>query len=284
MLLLEERPLVLVILLLGRSGEKSLTAIDAQNLKIAYSDTPIVADLSLKLQTGEVTALLGPNGSGKSTILRSLARLLQPTKGAIYLNGRNIAKMPTKQIARQMAMLPQSPEIQASVTVWELVSYGRYPYQNILGGLSSKDIDAMRWALEITNLEPLAQRGVDTLSGGERQRAWIAMALAQQTQVLLLDEPTTFLDIRHQLDLLSLVRKLNRDRHLTVGWVLHDLNQAAAYSDRLIMLAKGKVVANGTPKEVIKTATIKEVFGVEMTVIPHPLSGSPTCLPYEIGQ
>ncbi len=260
-----------------------MTAIDAQNLKIAYSDTLIVADLSLALPLGEVTALLGPNGSGKSTILRSLARLLQPTKGAIYLNGRNIAKMPTKELARQLAMLPQSPDIPPSVSVWELISYGRYPYQSLLGRLSDRDITAMRWALEITNLEPLADRSVDTLSGGERQRAWIAMALAQQTQVLLLDEPTTFLDIRHQLDVLSLVRKLNRDRHLTVGWVLHDLNQAAAYSDRLIMLAQGKVVANGTPEEVMTTATIRKVFGVEMTIVPHPFSGSPTCLPCNMG-
>lgn len=258
-------------------------AIDAHNLKIAYGETLIVPDLSLTLHPGEVTALLGPNGSGKSTVLRALARLLQPTKGAIYLNGRNIAKMPTREIAHQLAMLPQSSEVPAGVTVWELVGYGRYPHQNLLGGFSSQDLAAMHWALEVTGLEPLAERAVDTLSGGERQRAWIAMALAQQTQVLLLDEPTTFLDIRHQLDVLSLVRGLNREHGIAVGWVLHDLNQAAAYSDRLIMLARGKVVTVGSPTEAMTASTIREVFGVEMTVISHPVSGSPICLPCDLG-
>ena len=260
-----------------------MVAIDAHNLKVAYGDTLIVPDLSLTLYPGKVTALLGPNGSGKSTVLRTLARLLQPTKGAVYLNGRNIAKMPTTDIARQLAMLPQSAEVPDGVTVWELIGYGRYPHQNLLGGFSPKDLAAMRWALEVTILEPLAERVVDTLSGGERQRAWIAMALAQQTQVLLLDEPTTFLDIRHQLDVLSLVRELNREHGITVGWVLHDLNQAAAYSDRLIMLASGKVVTAGSPAEVMTAKTIREVFEVEMTVISHPISGFPTCLPCNLG-
>lgn len=258
-------------------------AIDAHNLKIAYGDTLIVPDLSLTLYPGEVTALLGPNGSGKSTVLRTLARLLQPTKGAVYLNGRDIAKIPTREIARQLAMLPQSAEVPVGVTVWELIGYGRYPYQNLLGGFSTKDIAVMRWALEVTRLEPLAERVVDTLSGGERQRAWIAMALTQQTQVLLLDEPTTFLDIRHQLDVLTLVRGLNREHGITVGWVLHDLNQAAAYSDRLMMLTQGKLVAAGPPVEVMTANTIQQVFGVEMIVIPHPVSGSPTCLPCNLG-
>ena len=258
-------------------------AIDAHNLKIAYGDTLIVPDLSLTLYPGEVTALLGPNGSGKSTVLRTLARLLQPTKGAVYLNGRNMAKIPTREIACQLAMLPQSAEVPDGVTVWELIGFGRYPHQNLLGGFSTKDLAAMRWALEVTRLELMAERVVDTLSGGERQRAWIAMALAQQTQVLLLDEPTTYLDIRHQLDVLSLVRGLNREHGITVGWVLHDLNQAAAYSDRLIMLTHGKVVAAGSPAEVMTPSTIHDVFGVEMTVIPHPISGSPTCLPCNLG-
>ncbi|WP_250124555.1 ABC transporter ATP-binding protein [Chroococcidiopsis sp. CCMEE 29] len=260
-----------------------MVAVDAHNLKIAYGDTLIVPDLSLTLYPGEVTALLGPNGSGKSTVLCTLARLLQPNRGAVYLNGRNITKLPTREIARQLAMLPQSSEVPDGVTVWELIGYGRYPHQNLLGGFSTQDLAAMRWALKVTRLEPLAERVVDTLSGGERQRAWIAMALAQQTQVLLLDEPTTFLDIRHQLDVLSLVRGLNREHGITVGWVLHDLNQAAAYSDRLIMLTGGQVVAAGSPAEVMTASTIQEVFGVEMTVIPHPISGSPTCLPCNLG-
>ncbi|WP_414552098.1 ABC transporter ATP-binding protein [Anabaena sp. CCY 0017] len=260
-----------------------MSAIASQNLQIAYDGKIIVADLSVTFPLGEITALLGPNGSGKSTVLRTLARLIPANKGAIYLNGRNITQIPTKELARQLTILPQSSEAPPSVTVWELIGYGRYPHQNLLGGFSPKDIAAMEWALAVTGLEPLADRIVDSLSGGERQRAWIAMALAQQTQVLLLDEPTTFLDIRHQIEVLGLVRRLNQEHGITVGWVLHDLNQAAAYSDRLIMLKQGTVVAVGTPKEVITASTIQQVFDVEMTVIPHPINGYPTCLPCHLG-
>ncbi|MEA5583649.1 ABC transporter ATP-binding protein [Nodularia harveyana UHCC-0300] len=260
-----------------------MVVIDACNLKIAYERRIIVPDLSITLLEGEITALLGPNGSGKSTVLRTLARLLTPSRGAVYIDGCNIAKIPTKQLARQLAMLPQFSEIPPAITVKELIGYGRYPHQNLLGVFSPKDIAAMEWALAVTGLEPLAERIVDTLSGGERQRVWIAMALAQQTQVLLLDEPTTFLDIRHQIEVLALVRRLNQEHGITVGWVLHDLNQAAAYSDRLIMLKEGKVVAVGTPKEVITASTIQQVFDVEMTVIPHPINGYPTCLPCHLG-
>ncbi|WP_199249185.1 ABC transporter ATP-binding protein [[Phormidium] sp. ETS-05] len=260
-----------------------MIAIESRHLKIAYSDRLIVPDLSIEIATGKITALLGPNGSGKSTVLRSLARLLSPQSGIIYLHGRDIAQMQTRDMARELAMLPQSPEVPAGITVWELISYGRYPHRSLLGGLSPKDKAAMHWALEITGLQPLKNRLVDTLSGGERQRVWIALALAQQTKVLLLDEPTTFLDIRHQLDLLSLVRRLNREYGMTVVWVLHDLNQAAAYSDWAIMFRSGTVIASGSPPEVMTTGNILEVFGVEMTIIPHPITGVSTCLPSELG-
>jgi len=260
-----------------------LVAIDTHNLKIAYDHRIIVSDLSITLPEGEITALLGPNGSGKSTVLRTLARLLTPIRGAVYIDGCNIAKIPTKQLARKLAMLPQFSEIPSAITVKELIGYGRYPHQNLLGGFSQKDIAAMEWALAVTGLEALADRIVDTLSGGERQRAWIAMALAQQTQVLLLDEPTTYLDIRHQIEVLALVRRLNQEHGITVGWVLHDLNQAAAYSDRLIMLKQGNIVTAGTPQEVMTASNIQQVFGVEMTVIPHPINGYPTCLPCHLG-
>ncbi|BAB72347.1 ABC transporter ATP-binding protein [Anabaena sp. FACHB-709] len=259
------------------------TVIASQNLQIAYDGKIIVPDLSVAFSLGEITALLGPNGSGKSTVLRTLARLMQPSKGTIYLHGRDISHIPTKELAKQLTILPQSSEAPPGVTVWELIGYGRYPHQNLLGGFSQKDIAAMEWALAVTGLEPLANRIVDTLSGGERQRAWIAMALAQQTQVLLLDEPTTFLDIRHQIEVLALVRRLNQEHGITVGWVLHDLNQAAAYSDRLIMLQQGKIVTVGTPQEVMTASNIQQVFGVEMTVIPHPINGYPTCLPCHLG-
>jgi len=259
-----------------------VVTIEAQHVSIAYGDRVIIPDLSIALNVGEITALLGPNGSGKSTVLRALARLLQPSRGLIYLNGRNIFQQSTRELARQLAMLPQSAETPGGITVRDLVGYGRYPHQTLLGGCSQRDRAAIQWALDITGLAPLAERIVDTLSGGERQRAWIAMALAQQTPILLLDEPTTFLDIRHQLEILSLVRDLNRNHGLTVGWVLHDLNQAAAYSDRLILLSQGQVVKMGAPADVMTAATIRQVFGVEMTVIPHPVTGSPTCLPFEL--
>lgn len=256
-----------------------MVAIEAHNLEITYGDRIIVSGLDLVFPQGQITALLGPNGSGKSTVLRSLARLLTINRGAIYLHGKSIATIPTKKLARQLAMLPQSSEIPPGITVWELISYGRYPHQNLLGRFNEQDREIIKWAIAVTGLENLAERPVDKLSGGERQRAWIAMALAQKTSILLLDEPTTFLDIRHQLDILSLVRQLNKEHSITVGWVLHDLNQAAAYSDNLIMMRNGEILAQGNPKEVITTHNIKEVFDVDMTIIPHPESGDPTCLP-----
>lgn len=256
-----------------------MSAIDTNKLKLNYGETRVISDLSLSLQRGEVTALIGPNGSGKSTILRAIARLLSPVGGTVYLDGCNIAKLKTKEIARQLAFLPQAQEVPAGVTVRELIGYGRYPYQGLLRGLSQEDRAAIHWALAMTQLEPLAERAVDTLSGGERQRAWIAMALAQQTQILLLDEPTTYLDIRHQQEVLSLVRRLNREHGITVGWVLHDLNQAAVYSDRLIVLHKGKVFAEGRSRDVMTPNILHQVFGIEMVVVPHPQNGVPICLP-----
>jgi iron complex transport system ATP-binding protein len=256
-------------------------AIRATNLKISYDDRAIVSNLSTDIEMGKITALIGPNGSGKSTVLRTIARLLKPERGLIYLNGKNIAKMPTQAIARELAMLPQSPDIPAGITVWELIGYGRYPHRSLLGTLSRQDKIAMEWALEITGLQSLRDRAVDTLSGGERQRAWIALALAQKTGILLLDEPTTFLDIRHQLDILSLVKHLNREQQITVVWVLHELNQAAAYSDRMIMFRSGEIMSMGNPTQVMTPENILDVFGVRMTVIPHPVNGLPTCLPVE---
>lgn len=256
-----------------------MVAIEAQNLEITYGDRIIVSGLDVVFPQGHITALLGPNGSGKSTVLRSLARLLPINRGTVYLHGKSIATIPTKKLARQLAMLPQSSEIPPGITVWELISYGRYPHQNLLGRLNEEDKEIIKWSIAVTGLEKLAQRQVDQLSGGERQRAWIAMALAQKTSVLLLDEPTTFLDIRHQLDVLNLVRNLNREHHITVGWVLHDLNQAAAYSDNLIMMKNGQILAQGDPKTVMTTNNIKEVFDVDMMIIPHPENGYPTCLP-----
>jgi ferric hydroxamate transport system ATP-binding protein len=259
-------------------GEFALSEIKTDHLRISYGETIVVPDLSIALQRGAITALIGANGSGKSTILRTISRLLAPSQGTVYLDGRAIAKLKTNELARRLAFLPQSQEVPSRITVRELVAYGRYPYQGLLKSLSSQDQAAIDWALAITRLDPLAHRSVDTLSGGERQRAWIAMSLAQQTQVLLLDEPTTYLDIRHQQEILLLVRRLNREQGLTVGWVLHDLNQAAMFSDWLILLRQGQVFAQGRSEEVMTAEILRETFGTEMVIVPHPQTRKPMCL------
>lgn len=256
-------------------------ALEGRDLTIGYGSRTIISDLSLLLEPGSVTALVGPNGCGKSTLLNTFARLLKPGGGSVVLDGKDIAGLPTKTLARNLAYLPQSVSVPPGVTVRELVGYGRYPHQGLTGSVSSDDIEAIEWAMEVTATTAYADRMADTLSGGERQRAWIAMALAQQTGVLLLDEPTTFLDIRHQLGTLSLVRKLNREHGLTVGMVLHELNQAATYSDYMVMMHGGTVVARGRPAEVMTPEAITAVFGVDVTIVRDPRGGLPICLPYE---
>ena len=190
---------------------------------------------------------MGPNGSGKSTTLKTLARLIAPLAGAVYLNGQDIIRLPTREVARRMAILPQVHEVPAELTVLELVEQGRFPHVGALRMLRRQDDEAIEEAIRMTRLKALAHRPIDTLSGGERQRAWMALALAQRTEILLLDEPTTFLDVGHQLDLLQLVSGLNRDRGVTIVMVLHDLNHAARFSDRMIAMSDGEIVADGAP-------------------------------------
>jgi iron complex transport system ATP-binding protein len=260
--------------------QTAATAMTTDELHLAYGDRSIVEDLSIDLPRGQVTAIVGPNGCGKSTVLRSLARLLKPSGGNILLNGADLQHARTKDLARQLAILPQSPLVPAGITVRELVAYGRFPHQGLLRSPSDTDHEAIDWALDVTNMAALREREVDTLSGGERQRAWIAMSLAQKTDVLLLDEPTTYLDIHYQIEVLSLVRDLNREHGITVGWVLHDLNQAAAYSDKIIMLKAGKVICQGHPRAVMTPLSIQHVFGIECSIIQHPLGDVPVCLPH----
>lgn len=255
------------------------SAMVTDQLHLGYGDRAIVEDLSMELPRGEVTAIVGPNGCGKSTVLRSLARLLKPSSGSILLDGSDIQRSRTKEVAQRLAILPQSPVTPSGITVRELVGYGRFPHQGLMRSPSQEDRDAIDWAIEVTNLNDFRDREVDTLSGGERQRAWIAMSLAQKTDVLLLDEPTTYLDIHYQIDVLALVRELNQTHGITVGWVLHDLNQAAAYSDQIIMLKEGKVVSHGDPRVVMTPASIQQVFGIECCVIQHPMGDVPVCLP-----
>jgi iron complex transport system ATP-binding protein len=259
----------------------SLTAaLEGQGLQVGYGEKVIIPELSVELRRGEITALVGPNGCGKSTLLKTLSRLLKANQGAVYLDGQAIAKMPTTEIARQLAILPQAPTAPSGLTVGELVEQGRYPHAGALRMLKRQDHEAIAEALELTGTTEFVNRPLDNLSGGERQRAWIALALAQATPVLLLDEPTTFLDIGHQLEVMELVGKLNREKQMTIGLVLHDLNQAARYSHRMIALKKGRIVADGKPEEVLTAELLAQVFGVKAHILSDPETGAPVCLPY----
>ncbi|MFS0793733.1 ABC transporter ATP-binding protein [Microbacterium sp. 1P10AE] len=253
--------------------------LSAEGVTLGYGDRVIVETLDLQLPPGRVTTIVGANACGKSTLLKSMARLLAPTTGQVLLDGKAIHRMPTKQVARVLGLLPQSPVAPDGIAVSDLVSRGRHPHQGALARWTRADDDAVARALEATDTAHLADRHVDELSGGQRQRVWIAMALAQETDVLLLDEPTTFLDISHQIDVLDLLTDLNRQRGTTVAMVLHDLNLAARYADHLVAMAGGRVIAAGDPGEVLTEDIVREVFGLDSRVVPDPLTGRPMVIP-----
>jgi iron complex transport system ATP-binding protein len=253
-----------------------------QDLSLAYDQAVVVESLSLEVPEGKVSALIGANGSGKSTVLKAMARVMKPQGGAAYLDGKAIHIQPTRQVAQQLAILPQSPEAPDGLTVRELVSYGRFPYQSGFGTLHNEDKRMVSWALAVTGMAPLAKRPVGELSGGQRQRAWIAMALAQDTKILLLDEPTTFLDMAYQLEVLHLLRDLNRKEGRTIVMVVHDLNHASRFADHIFAIKDGMLVAQGTPREVITSDIIRRVFDVEADIIPDPRTGVPLCIPYDL--
>jgi iron complex transport system ATP-binding protein len=257
-------------------------ALATEALRVGYGARTVIDQLALQIERGSITALVGPNGSGKSTLLKTLARLLTPSAGAVYLDGKAISRMPTAAVARELAILPQGPSAPEGLTVRELVEQGRFPHVGALRMLRAQDHGAVTTALVRTGMAGFAHRSLDALSGGERQRAWIALALAQETPSLLLDEPTTFLDIGHQLEVLDLVRQLNQERTMTIVLVLHDLNQAARYSDRMVVLKQGRIVADGTPVAVLNPALLEQVFGVRANIITDPASGTPVCLPYAV--
>lgn len=251
----------------------------ARDLTLAYEDRTVVPGLDLDIPDGRVTVIIGPNACGKSTTLRALGRLLRPAGGAVLLDGTELARLPTRQIARRIGLLPQTPVAPEAITVADLVARGRQPHQRWWQQWSEEDERAVTEAMARTATTDLADRPVDALSGGQRQRVWIAMALAQETGLLLLDEPTTYLDLAHQVEVLDLVRRLNREEGRTVVLVLHDLNQAARYADHLIAFRAGRVVAEGAPAEVVTAPLVREIFGLECVVVPDPVTGSPLVVP-----
>ena len=258
------------------------SCITASKLSAGYDGVPVFHSIDLEIPAGKITTLIGSNGSGKSTILKTLSRLIVPSGGAVYLEGKSIHSMPTKIVAQNLALLPQGAQTPTGITVMDLVEYGRFPYRTKLSGLTSKDREIICWALSSTNMTELVDREMDQLSGGQRQRGWIAMALAQKTGVLFLDEPTTYLDISHQLDILQLLRKLNTEQGATIVMVLHDLNHAVMFSDYLVAIKDGKKHSAGTPEAVMTRQTLREVFDVEAEIIRHPVLDVPVCLPYGV--
>ncbi|MFI9017902.1 ABC transporter ATP-binding protein [Streptomyces griseus] len=251
----------------------------AEGLTLGYGDRTVVDSLDLAVPPGRITVIVGANACGKSTLLRSMSRLLAPRAGRVVLDGKEVHRLPAKELARTLGLLPQSPVAPESITVFDLVGRGRHPHQGIFSRWNEQDDAAVAAALEATATEPLAERAVDELSGGQRQRVWIAMALAQQTDLLLLDEPTTFLDASHQIEVLDLLTDLNRSRGTTIVMVLHDLNLAARYADHLIALADGGLHASGTPFEVLTEETVRAVFDLDSRIIEDPVSGRPLMLP-----
>lgn len=257
-------------------------AITTKELKLAYEEEMVVEALDLNIPAGKITSFIGPNGCGKSTILKAAGRILKPKHGCVLLNGSDIHRLPTKEVAKRMAILPQTPQAPAGLTVWELVSYGRFPRREGFGRLTVSDRDAIVWALKATGLEHLEMALVDHLSGGQRQRVWIAMAIAQQTDLILLDEPTTYLDMAYQLEVLELLKKLNEERQCTIAMVLHDINLASRYSDYLVAIRGGSMVAQGVPAKIITPAVLRKVFSIDAEIAADPRTGRPACISYHL--
>jgi iron complex transport system ATP-binding protein len=251
----------------------------AEELTLAYDDRTIVDTLSLDLPDGKVSVVVGANACGKSTLLRGMARLLKPRGGQVLLDGRAIHRTPTREVARTLGLLPQNPTTPEGITVVDLVGRGRHPHQGRFHRWSAEDDAAVTHALIATDTLALADRVVDELSGGQRQRVWVAMALAQETALLLLDEPTTYLDVAHQVEVLDLLADLNQTRGTTIVMVLHELNLAARYADHLVAMHEGRIVAFGSPAEVITEDCVRAVFGMECRVIEDPVTGTPMVIP-----
>jgi iron complex transport system ATP-binding protein len=251
----------------------------AETITAGYDNKTILHDVSISIPSNKISIIIGANGCGKSTLLKTMARLIKPTSGQVTLDGVPIHKIPPKKLARVLGLLPQSPIVPEGITVADLVGRGRYPHQTFLKGWTKKDYEAVAEAMEIMNITEFADRNIDELSGGQRQRVWIAMALAQQTDILFLDEPTTYLDITYQVEILDLLTDLNRKRGTTIVMVLHDINLSARYADHIFALHEGKLVTEGEPSKVITSKLIQDIFCLQCTIIKDFVSGSPSVVP-----
>lgn len=257
----------------------STTRLRGESLTLGYGKKIVAHDLTVNIPDGHFTAIIGPNGCGKSTLLRTLSRLMTPVEGHVFLDGEQIQRFASKEVARRIGLLAQNATTPGDITVQGLVSRGRYPHQPLFTRWRKEDEDAVNRAMQATGITDLARQSVDTLSGGQRQRAWIAMVLAQETSIMLLDEPTTWLDISHQIDLLELLSELNRTQGYTLAAVLHDLNQACRYATHLIALRDGEIVAQGAPKEIVTPALIERIYGMRCMIIDDPVAGTPLVVP-----
>jgi iron complex transport system ATP-binding protein len=258
------------------------TVLAVDSLKVTFGSREVIRNLSISLPRGRIHTIIGPNGSGKTTLLRAVSRNLKPAAGSVFLNGKSIHEMTPKAIARQMAVLSQVHNAMSDVSVSELVAYGRFAHREWWKGKSAEDSGIVDWALERTGITDFAHQKINTLSGGERQRAWIAMALAQKPQLLLLDEPTTFLDISHQLDVLDLISGLNKEEGITILMVLHDINHAIRFSDELVVLKDGELYARGLPDKILDPCLLREVFNIEGDLYADAVTGKPLFYPRRV--
>lgn len=257
-------------------------SLETRGLDVSYDKVPVLTDMDAAIPRGRITSIIGPNGCGKSTLLKAMGRIMNPDGGSVYLDGQNIATMSTRDVAMRMSILPQSPQAPAGLTVGELVAYGRFPYQKGFGTMTKEDREIVDWAMESTGVLEFETTAVDNLSGGQRQRSWIAMALAQKTDLILLDEPTTYLDLAYQLEVLELLYRLNREHGCTVAMVLHDLNLAARFSDHMIAMNSGKIVLHGTPEEVMTPEVLRVAFGIDAVIATDPRTGRPSFITYDL--
>ena len=253
-----------------------------ERISVAYQQNVIIPPMDVEIPRGCITSIIGPNGCGKSTLLKALSRMLPIRSGQVLLDGGLIARMPTAEVAKQMAILPQGPQAPGGLTVAELVAYGRYPHQKGFGRLRKEDYEAIAWAMHITGMEEFSDRDIDALSGGQRQRAWIAMALAQDTQVILLDEPTTYLDMAHQLEVLKLLEELNQSQGKTIALVIPDVNLAARFSHHMIAMRGGKICYEGSPDDIMTPRVLEEVFSLKACITRDPWTDKPVCITYEL--